>query len=154
MRTNTWIVLANSSKATIIDDPAGGNPLGVVEELSAPEGRAKSSELVSDQPNRVQDASGTRAALAPRPDPRRNAQEHFARAIAALLEAARRKDMFGSLVLASSEPFLGILLKECGEQLHRLLRKHVPHDLSDLALRDLRAAINAYESPSEKRARS
>lgn len=153
MRTNTWIVLANSSKATIIDDPTGGHPLGVVEEISAPEGRAKSSELVSDQPNRVQDASGERAALAPRIDPRRNAQEHFAREIATFLETARRKNMFGSLVLASSEPFLGILLKECGEQLHRLVRKHVPHDLADIPLRDLRDAISAYETPSEKRAR-
>lgn len=147
MRNNTWILIANSAKAKIVEDRDGKGPMAVIREIENPDGRTNAAGLVSDRPSRPQSSTGERSALAPRIDPHRNVQQHFAHKLIDVLDAGRRNNAFGNLVIASSRPFLGILLDQCDEQLRHVLRKSIPRNLCDLPLEDVREAIDAYKSP-------
>lgn len=135
-----WIVLANTARARICErDAAGG--LTELADLVHPESRQKGSELNADRGGHAQkghggdDHHGT--SLDSRVDPRRKAQQAFAREVAAYLEAAVKDGRCASWVLMASDPFLGELKAELGQGAQRALRRAVGHDYSALTGREL-----------------
>lgn len=151
MRKDTWILVASSAKAKILEDKGDKQPLKVIRLIENPAGRANAAALVTDRPSRSRSSVGERSALAPRIGPHRNVQEHFARVLIDAVDAGHRRNAFGNLIIASSRPFLGILLEECGEHLRRALRKRVPRSLYDLPLDEVREVIDKYKAPLESR---
>lgn len=147
---NTWILIANSAKARILEDSGDRNPLKLIREFNNPAGRARAADLVTGQSGRAQNSTGQRASLAPRTDPRRNAQRHFAQALVDALDNGRRHNAFDKLIIASASPFLGMLLEECDEQLRHGIRKSIPRNLCDLPLDKVREAIDDVDAPPAK----
>jgi protein required for attachment to host cells len=140
---NTWILVANSAKARILEDSGEQNPLKLVREIDNPDGRAHAADLVTSPAGRSQNSTGQHASLASHTDPHRNTQQRFAHELIELLDAGRRSNSFDGLIIASSSPFLGMLLDECGEQLRHDLRRSIARNLCDLPLDKVREAIGA-----------
>lgn len=110
MSAVTWLVVANSATARILEYHGTAADPAPVRDFDHPEGRAKGADLATDRPGHAASGhGGSRTAYEPRTDTRRAEQERFARTIAQELAAAHGAGMYSRLILAASSPFLGIL---------------------------------------------
>jgi protein required for attachment to host cells len=141
MTTDTWILLANSTHARLIDDPGPGKPLTVLREFEHPEGRAKGLELVTDRPSRNAQGGNDSAMYTQRTDPRRAEREHFAHELTEVLDEGRRRGDYAHLVLVASNPFLGMLTSELDDSAKAMVTQTVPHDYLMMPLEDLKPKL-------------
>ena len=139
----TWILVANSARAILLDDQGADNPLTVIKVFRDPSGRKSASELVTDRPGRGQSPTGTGAALAPHTSPHRNAQEHFAAHLATILADSRVRDMFSRLVVVAANPFYGVLLSHLDPHVRKMVSRTVERDFCDVPLTELRERLAA-----------
>ena len=109
----TWIVVAESSRARILQTRSTLDPLVEITFLDHPEARMHERDLISDAPGRRHATAGpSRHGMA---DPTSWREEHagkFAREVAQHLETARRDGDFDRLLLAAPPKFLGLLRDE------------------------------------------
>jgi protein required for attachment to host cells len=130
----TWIVAADSSRARILQ-VAGRQRLDEVESLFNPEGRMNDRELTTDANPRRHGPGGQSAPEEP------SAVEHtvevFSRRIGDYLEKARTDHRFHQLVLVAPPKFLGLLRKELGKEVGKLVADELPKDLSWFNEREL-----------------
>ncbi len=119
MKASTWILLANSARATILQDQGADKPLTVIRDMRHPESRKHARDLVTDRPSRSQSPTGSSAALAPHTDPHRNSLEHFAAEISKWLDGSRRHNQFSHLIVVASNPFHGVLLSQLNSQVKK-----------------------------------
>ncbi|HSH06994.1 MAG TPA: host attachment protein [Burkholderiales bacterium] len=141
MTDKTWIVVANSSRARLFERHAAGGELALVREFEHPESRAKGGDLVSDRPGHTATDQGRRTALDPDTEPKRVAQEQFARELGHTLEQGRVQNRYGGLVLVASAPFLGILRGQLSAGVKTQLREAIDKDYTALAERELAAQL-------------
>lgn len=142
MTDNTWVVVANSSRARVFEHRAGGGELALLREFEHPESRAKGGDLVSDRPGHTATDQGRRTALDPDTEPKRVAQEQFARELGHALEQGRVQNRYAGLVLVASAPFLGILRAELPDGVKRQVREAIDKDYTALAERELAAQLS------------
>jgi len=138
-----WIVVANSSRARLFESAGAGAGLSLIREFEHPESRAKGGELVSDRPGHTATDQGRRTALDPDTEPKRVAQEQFARELGRALEQGRVQNRYGGLVLVASAPFLGILRAQLPGGVMTQLREAIDKDYTALAERELAAQLGA-----------
>lgn len=143
MATITWIVVANSSRARILENRGVGTGLAALQAFEHPESHAKGIDLVSDRPGHTASDRGSRTALEPNTDAKRNVQEHFARELAQSLEQGRVENRYQDLVLVASSPFLGILRAQLPEHVKAQVREALDKDYTALAERELAAQLGA-----------
>ena len=111
--TTTWILSANSSRATLFSTDSPTAPLTQLAEFDNPDARAKSSELGADRPGRTYDRHGAgRHAMEFELDPQKREQLRFAKALADTLDKGRVENAYERLVLVASPTFLGMLRDE------------------------------------------
>jgi len=139
----TWVVVANSSRARVYENRGAGSGLAALQAYEHPESRAKGIDLVSDRPGHTASDRGSRTALEPDTDPKRNVQEHFARELAQALEQGRVENRYQDLVLVASSPFLGILRSQLPKQVNARVRELLDKDYTALAERELAAELGA-----------
>lgn len=129
----TWIVLANSSRARIMEREAGGR-LEEVADLVHAQSREKASELTSDREGHAQKAHGdpghAGTEFQPHTDPRQKEHAIFAAEVARYLADAVTQGRCAGLVLIASDPFLGTLKEHLGHAVTRVLGAAIPRDLS------------------------
>jgi len=138
----TWIVVANSSRARLFERRGASEGLVLVREFEHPESRAKGGDLVSDRPGHTATDQGRRTALDPDTEPKRVAQEQFARELGHALEQGRVQNRYGGVVLVASAPFLGILRARLPEGVKTQLREAIDKDYTALAERELAAQLS------------
>ena len=134
--TTTWIVAADSSRARVLQVADREEKLLEVEDLVNPEGRMNDRELTSDAHPRLRGTSG------PGSDRQEmSAVEHqvelFAKRIGEHLEKARNEQRYDRLCLVAPPRFLGLLRKELGSEVRKLVAEELPKDLSWLSAREL-----------------
>src|SRR3981189_2233262 len=82
----TWILLADAASARLYLSGERPGDWTLLRELQHPEGRMRPSEPLRDNPGRVKQSTGSRAALEP-PTPRKKVEaERFARELAQVLD--------------------------------------------------------------------
>jgi len=109
----TWIVLAESSRARILEAVSPASPLQEVATLEHPEGRAHESDLTSDLPgSRVGSAGASRRGMAQATSPKQEQAVVFAREIARRLDSDLMDGRYHRLILAAAPKFLGHLRNE------------------------------------------
>jgi protein required for attachment to host cells len=134
--TTTWIVAADSSRARVLQVADREEKLVEVEDLVNPEGRMNDRELTTDAHPRLRGTSG------PGSDRQEmSAVEHqvelFAKRIGEHLEKARNEHRYDRLCLVAPPRFLGVLRKELGGEVRKLVAEELPKDLSWLSAREL-----------------
>lgn len=140
-KPGTWIILANSARAILVEDRGADSALIVVHVFRNPAGRMNAAGLVTDQPSRAQSPTGTGTSLAPRTDPHRNARDHFAAELAKLLAESQRRGEFSKLVVAASNPFFGILLHHLHPHVKKVVARTIERDFINVPLNRLRERL-------------
>jgi len=109
----TWIVLAESSRARILEAESASGPLTEVAVLEHPESRAHDQDLISDAPGRRFATAGPkRHGMAQATSPKEEHAILFARELARRLDHDLAHRRYQRLILAAAPKFLGHLRNE------------------------------------------
>lgn len=128
----TWIVAADSSRARVLQ-VTGRERLAEIEDFLNPGGRLHEREINTDARGRF---SGGHTG-----EDDTSAVEHqnelFAKRLGDYLHKARSSRRYDRLYLAAPPKFLGLIRKELGKEVGKLVVEELPRDLSWFNARDL-----------------
>lgn len=147
MTTTTWILIADGARAHLLVNRGPGTGLERVfaEEFVNPAGRAHVGEMLSDGQGRSFDSvgrgregiAGGRHAMEPPTDPKRHAQEDFARELAAMLDVHAQKRAFDALILVAAPRMLGDLRTHLSAAVAQRVSHELDKDLTNTPEHDL-----------------
>lgn len=150
----TWILVANSSRAILYRAEPMKSGLAKIREFEHPESRMKGIELVSDGGHRTRtDIPDSRAGM-DEPDPKEAHWLLFARELADALREGRERNEVDSVVLVAPPQFLGMLRGALHHSVSAMVRGDVVKDYTRLtpeALRDRLVEELKLEVPEQKR---
>ncbi|MFO1351755.1 MAG: host attachment protein [Gammaproteobacteria bacterium] len=135
---NTWIVVAESSRARIFAAAQSTGALTELDDLVHPQSRLHDRDLTSDLPGRAFDSTGRRHSFEQNQDPKRHEAEIFAKQIALHLETARNDGRFDQLVLIAPPTFLGLLRERLDATTAKQVTRTIVKDLITLNTGELR----------------
>ena len=123
---DTWVVVADSSKARILlaDDTDVG--LAELDVLEHPEGRMHEQELTSDLPGKAFDSGGQgRHAMSSSVEPKKHEVMKFAKRVTDHLELARTKASLAKVYLIAPPAFLGQLRDHLTPSLAKIIEGEI-----------------------------
>jgi protein required for attachment to host cells len=141
-----WLVIANASRARVLEETGEAGVYAHVADMVHPDSRLKGEELATDRPGHAPgpSAHGTGStAFDPRSDPRERAHDAFAREVAALLDAGVADGRCGGVVLAASNPFLGLVKAHLADRTTKALLRTVAADYTALTEREIALKFSA-----------
>ena len=145
--TGTWVLVCDAGGARIFTAKKrreGGFQWDLVQELDNPLGRARTSDLVSDQQGRVrQSGSGTAPFIKAHHDAAEVEEDRFALELTRLLQHAFDTHVFDQLVIAAPPRFLGALRNHLREPVARTVLASLDKDYTHLEGRDLEERLEA-----------
>ena len=108
---DTWILVADASRARIFATGKKGQPWKLVEDFEHPESRMKNRQLEPLEQGRTRHSfnAGHRPRMEPRTPPQQVEKEHFAQELANALSKSLVDGACSSLVLVAPAQFLGDL---------------------------------------------
>ena len=134
----TWLVVADAARARIFRVEDRGSKLVPASNHQLVHASLADKELVSDKPGRTFDRFGQgRHAKEPPSDPAEVEARRFAKEVVETLDAERKKDALGHVILVAPPGFLGDLRAEMREPLSRIVAAQVNKDLSKLTPAEL-----------------
>jgi len=129
-----WYVVANASRARLLERTPGEDDWADVVDLVHADSRRPGASLARDRPGHIAGrgpASGGYT-FQPRTDPRQHEHARFARQIADAVDAAVSDGRCGRLVLVASDPFLGVLDAQLDPRTRKAVHARVAHDWTTL----------------------
>lgn len=130
-----WLVIANASRARVLEESDTVGQYRHVADLVHPQSRQKAADLAADRPGHVMGAGhglgGTN--YEPRTDPKEREHDRFAREVAAAVNAGVAEGRCAGLTLVASDPFLGHVKTHLSHTARRLLLRTVPADYTSLS---------------------
>lgn len=136
-----WVVVANASKARVLEASDTAGAYVHVADLVHPQSRQKGGELAYDRPGHATTGPASHGtgstSLDTRSNPREREHDLFAREVAAALNGGVAAGRCAGLVLVASNPFLGHLKEHLSEQARKLLLRTVAADYTALGEREL-----------------
>lgn len=142
---STWIVLANSARARVLERDVASGLLVELMDLVHPESREKAAALTSDQEGYSEKSHGTPGhkgtSFQPHTTPHRKELGNFAAEVSQHLEAAANEGRFSAITLFASDPFLGELKHHLGAATRRALGAALVHDFTTFHGSDLDARV-------------
>lgn len=140
--SDVWVVVASSTRCRIFAQHKHSGPLEPVAELEHPEGRLRARDLASDRPGRAFDSEGNgRHAMGQPVDPTVQENIRFAKTVADKIDAARKKERFGRLVLVADPRFLGHLRSGLSSATRQRLTTELQKNLADADPKAIRNAL-------------
>jgi protein required for attachment to host cells len=144
----TWIVVADSSRARVLQVAGREHRLVEIQDFVNPQGRMDDRELITDAHPRFRGTSG------PGSDRQEtaateHATELFAKRIGDYLNKARTEQAYERLHIVAPPKFLGLLRKELDKEATKLVAEEIPKDLSWFNAQEL----EKYFAPANERAR-
>jgi len=131
----TWVMVANASQAKLFSTTGPQRGLQLVKELTHPESREKTSNLISD---RSGSRNGTgHGAFTQATDPKHHEAERFAQEITRELEHGLAKKAYDRLILVASAPFVGLVNSRLPGQVRSRLSESIDKDYTRLPATEL-----------------
>jgi protein required for attachment to host cells len=129
-----WILVADRSAARIFatDWPTLDN-IRELDDCINPPGAMHGHDLYADRFGQDHAPDGHGFTDSPATDFRHDTAEHFAQHLVSLLEEARNRHEFGSLVIVAPPLMLGVLRRRLTAPLNRLVEAEVDNDLLQAA---------------------
>jgi protein required for attachment to host cells len=145
MKSNTWVLIADSSYAKLYNVEKKAAPWTLVKDYTHPASRITDGGLTTDQPGRTHGsgASGTRSAMQSKTSPKEVEFEHFATELAAVLHDGHGQQAYARIVLAASPHFLGLLRKSINSVVSKLIVATLDKDYSHLSEKELHKHLDA-----------
>ena len=135
-----WLVVANASRARLLEETNKPGRYVHVADLVHPQSRQHGVDLADDRPGHVPgpSAHGTgSSSFDPKTSPREREHDRFAREVASALNEGIAAGRCAGLVLVASNPFLGHLKEHLGPQAHKAILRTVAADYTALTEREL-----------------
>lgn len=139
--TNTWILVANASVATLYASAGPKQALARVKDLAHPQSRMKNADLVSDRAGHMQSSGNGHGSRQPQTEPKQNEADHFARELAQELEQGRNAKQFERVILVAPPAFLGLINERLDTQTAKLVTHRYEKDYTQLSERELAAHL-------------
>lgn len=139
MPHRVWIVIANGSRARLLQRTAPGEPLTELQDWTHPATRLHPQDLGGPH---SQSGIAGRTGLAQRSTPHEHEREAFAKEISEQLMEAVNAHKVGSIALLASNPFLGDLMSHAHGQLQKHLCATHDVDLTSLSLPELEQRLH------------
>ncbi len=131
--TVTWIVVADRSRAKILELRSLLTGPKIIDDIDNPEGRLTASEINSDRPGQVFDSRGVQRHTSFEAD---RVTDHlarkFAKRLAGRIEEARKRRGFEQLALICAPALLGLVRDELSKETARLVIHSEAKDLTEL----------------------
>lgn len=142
--SNTWIIVADASRARLFsaDKPAG--PLNEINTLTSPEGRLHEGDLVSDRGGRDTNGGGASHGYSTGNEAKDEIANRFAAELCKQLEKGRTDHAFGKLYVVAAPAFLGLLRKHQSDALRALIGEEIAKDLTTQPVDRIRAQLPEY----------
>lgn len=127
---NTWILVAESSRAKFYAAKNRRAPIKEIEALAHPEGRLHEGDLVSDSAGSDGGSVGQgRHIMNDKISAKQQEAFGFAKTIAHRLDSARNKGEFSKLVLVAPPSFLGMLRDNLSKEVMAMVCNQVDKNL-------------------------
>ena len=128
--SETWVVVAESSRARIFSMKKNQSPLQEITDMTHLESRVHGQELSSDRPGRAFDSrGGGRHAMETEVDLKRQEAINFAKTIIKYIESGRTQGHFEKLILIAPPEFLGLLRKNLSESTRQQIVKEISKNI-------------------------
>jgi protein required for attachment to host cells len=144
-----WILIADASGARVFSTDSAEGLLHLERELDNPQGRARTQELVTDEPGRLRKGGipGVRSAMDPRTTAHQAAGETFASQLAAMLDKEAQRGRFDALAVVAPPHFLGLLRSRLSKKSEQLLRATLDRDLVHVRPEEIRPHLDSLFVP-------
>ena len=140
-----WILVAESSKATIYAAKKPASSLSKVQSFSHPESRLHEQELTSDLPGRTFDSLGSnRHAMSTAVEPKKEEAIRFSKELVEALELGRAQCRFDKLYIVAPPEFLGLLRAHASALLADTVVQEINKNLTALKPAELRKQLPEY----------
>jgi protein required for attachment to host cells len=139
MHPNTWILVADASRARLFAIGSKVNHWSLRKEFAHPASAAKVSEILTDKAGRVQQrmATGKRSAVETPTSPKETEAKRFAHELAAELVREHGRNSYSRLVLVAAPQFLGLLRACISAPVMKCVVATVHKDLTHVPEREL-----------------
>lgn len=128
--SNTWVVVADSSRARFLSLVSRHEPLGEFDGLIHAEGRLREQDEVSDKQGGIAGGHGEGAHNFEAPtDLKHHDAEVFAKQIGDRLEHGRVNHEYDRLILVAPPAFLGVLRQELNDHVQELVKASLDKNL-------------------------
>lgn len=152
MNTNTWVLIADSSRARLYSVPQRGKPWALVDEFSHDASRVTAGGLTTDQPGRSHGSGigkGARSAMESKSSPKEVEVGHFAHELVEVLHHGHGQQAYERIVLVAPPHFLGLLRLGLNDTVSKLIATSVDKDYLHLPESELHARLDALLQPSD-----
>lgn len=130
MLLNTWVLVAESSRARIFRMDDINSPLVEISDMQHGESRLHERDLISDRPGRTFDSQGGgRHAKEPELIAKKKETDSFAKSIADHINSECEKGEFEKLILISAPEFLGLLRKHLDENVKQHITREIDKNI-------------------------
>src|SRR5688572_13710602 len=144
MKSVTWILLADSSRASLYSVAGKGRPWTLVKEYAHAASRVSDGGLSRDQPGRTYGsvAGGARSAMESKTSPKEVEFDRFAHELAEVLHAGHGRQACHRIVLVAPPHFLGLLRKAINDTVSKLVVETLNKDYLRLSEKEVRGHID------------
>lgn len=150
MNTNTWVLIADSSRARLYSVPQRGKPWTLLDEYSHSASRVSEGGLSTDQPGRSHGsgiAKDARSAMESKTSPKEIEAEHFAHELVEVLHLGHGQQAYERIVLVAPPHFLGLLRKGVNGAVNKLITASVDKDYLHLPESELHTRLDELLQP-------
>jgi protein required for attachment to host cells len=135
---NTWVLVADSSRARLFVAASHTSPLTEFESLTHAEAKQHEQKMTSDLPGHQAGSDGRHHSVGSETDPKKFEAIQFARQIAKHLDDAHNKHIFTQLVVVAAPAFLGLLREQLTPNVTKLITLELDKNLSQHSAEDIR----------------
>jgi protein required for attachment to host cells len=144
MNTDTWVLVADSSRGRLFSAPEHRKPWTLIKEFTHAASRQTAGSLTSDQPGRTQSSAsgGAHSAMESKTSPKEVEFIHFAHELAGVLHDGHGQQSYTRIVLVAPPHFLGLLRKSINPTVSKLIGATLDKDYMHLSQDDLHEHVD------------
>lgn len=144
MNTNTWVLVADSSRGRLYSVAEQGKPWSFLKEYAHPASRVSEGGLTTSPPGRMHGSAsgGSRSSMESKTSPKHIEFEQFAHELAGVLHSGHGQQSYKRIVLVAPPHFLGLLRKTINHTVSKLIEVTVDKDYLHLSDKDIRAHLD------------
>ncbi len=140
---NTWILVADSSRARFFGAASSASPLTEFETLTHLEGRQHEQKMTSDLAGSQAGSDGRHHGIGGETDPKKYQAIEFARTISHYLEESRNKNIYTQLIIIAAPAFLGLLREHMTSETAHMVTFELDKNLVQHSAEDIRQHLPA-----------
>ena len=151
----TWIVAANGGRARIFSQHRGNDALEEINDMINAPARERVDATETDELGQRAAGKSRHGSGAPlqgsgyqqHQTPPQHQEELFARDVAHFLQDAHHQGRFKELCLVASPEFLGVLRREAGDELTRVVSMEIDKDYTRFSAAEIRDRLVEHRKP-------